>query len=440
MLHSKNFITAFIFCHFFTLLPAAPQPDTLWMNLTGERIGLLYFCNGTIEHSDSAFTRAVVVVHGADRNADGYYDRTYEAAQMAGQAQQHTIIVAPFFMIPEDNPPPGVIYWDYNSQWKQGDASSVQLARRKSSFAVMDSIIRRLLQNQPNLQHIVIAGHSAGGQFVNRYAAGNRIQQMADSVYQVDMRYLIANPSSYVYLNNKRRVQGTMNQFAVPQNSGCQSTYDNYRYGLKNLNSYMWYSSADSIRAWYRKRRVYYLLGEEDNDPNHSSLDTSCPAELQGAHRLERGLIYYNYIGKYYGQEVYGNHFLATIPGIGHSSSGIFQSFCGRYVLFGWGHCDPLSIREKPHLPEQTLLLKAWPNPFNARLRIEFNLPERSRIRLSVYDPGGKLLTDLVKDQQFSAGEHRLFWSAGRIASGIYFVRLNLENGKQQSSKIILLK
>ena len=45
---------------------------------------------------------------------------------------------------------------------------------------------------------------------------------------------------------------------------------------------------------WFLTRQVLFLLGEEDNDPNHSSLNSSLGAKNQGKHRYDRGVNYFN--------------------------------------------------------------------------------------------------------------------------------------------------
>jgi hypothetical protein len=89
------------------------------------------------------------------------------------------------------------------------------------------------------------------------------------------------------------------------------------------------------IRSQYAQREVVYLLGEEDNDPNHDELDRTCPAMFQGAHRLERGTIFYNYLQHYYGAEVQGQHTKVTVPGVGHSAGAMFNSPEGIHQIFG---------------------------------------------------------------------------------------------------------
>jgi len=46
---------------------------------------------------------------------------------------------------------------------------------------------------------------------------------------------------------------------------------------------------------------------------------------------------------------------------------------------------------------------------------------------------------ETLLDARQEAGEHSIVWSAGSSASGIYFVRMNV-NGQTEQRKILLIK
>ena len=62
-----------------------------------------------------------------------------------------------------------------------------------TSFDVMDEILMRLARSEafPNLRSIVLAGHSAGGQFVGRYQMSNQVHDKL----KLPITYIVANPS-----------------------------------------------------------------------------------------------------------------------------------------------------------------------------------------------------------------------------------------------------
>lgn len=271
---------------------------------------------------------AVIVIHGTSRNADDYYLRMYHAVRKANLTPS-TLVISPRFMIAEDTPAVDEFYWDENSEWKIGDYSSDQLASRVSSFTVIDKLIETLgdIDLFPAMKHILIAGHSAGGQFVQRFAAGSAAEDATD----IPLRYAVANPSSYLYLNNQRIVADSLDTFAVPE-TDCTG-YNDYKYGLENLNPYMANVGAAQIPGRYLGRDLLYLLGEDDIDQAGDSLDLTCPAMLQGAQRLERGTIFYNYLAYYIGSAI---HDKVIVPGVAHDSDAIFNSDEGVQAMFGW--------------------------------------------------------------------------------------------------------
>ena len=55
-----------------------------------------------------------------------------------------------------------------------------------------------------------MTGHSAGGQVAHRYAAASRAEENFGAV---SFRYVVANPSTYLYLRAEREVDST---FVVP--------------------------------------------------------------------------------------------------------------------------------------------------------------------------------------------------------------------------------
>lgn len=75
-----------------------------------------------------------------------------------------------------------------------------------TSYDFMDEVLRKVANKAafPNLKTIVISGHSAGGQFANRYEMANQIHETLG----VPLTYVVANPSSYAYLDATRPARG----------------------------------------------------------------------------------------------------------------------------------------------------------------------------------------------------------------------------------------
>ncbi len=318
-----------------------------------------------------------------------------KAASMSSAYTDSLLIIAPQFLEQDDLHALGLdasfLYW--SGGWKSGsnskDLSSDPRPARISSYAVLDTLMMRLTALFPNLKTIVFAGHSAGGQLANRYSASSPVASLLCKKYQISTRFLVANPSSYLYLDNQRPIQGTVDQFRVPAN-GC-SGYNDWRYGLENLYAYPDRIGADSIRQMFKKRQVIYLLGGNDTDPNSSSLDQSCQAELQGSYRLERGTAYFNYLKHYYGDEITQIQKMDTVPGVGHDNYLMFSSAIGRYYLF---MSDPAPCQNGG--TTSVLLypdgkLKIYPNPANDFIHIQLD-DNFGHACYSIYNVMGKIL------------------------------------------------
>ncbi len=75
------------------------------------------------------------------------------------------------------------------------------------------------------------------------------------------------------------------------------------------------------------------------------------------------------------------------------------------------------------NLPKSFSLYQNFPNPFNPSTKIYFGIPNRSRIRVSIYDVLGRRV-GIVADQDLEAGYYFVTWDARQFSSGVYFCRL----------------
>lgn len=269
--------------------------------------------------------RAVLIVHGKLRNAVTYFDSGMQAARAAG-AQSTTLLIAPQFLATPDAArhalPDTLLRWTPRG-WMGG--LPAQGPAPLTSFAVFDAILARLADRTllPNLHEVVIAGHSGGGQVVQRYAVlGQGGQALADA--GIALRYVVANPSSYAYFSADR-----------PQAVDATSCpgFDTWKYGMRDLPPYAGSVAAAALEQRYAQRRVTYLLGEKDTDPHHPALDKGCEAQAQGPFRLARGQNYFRYLQTRHPQGLAQQ--MVLVPGVGHSGKRMFDSPQGQAALFG---------------------------------------------------------------------------------------------------------
>ena len=310
-------------------------------------------------------------------------------------------------------------------------------------------MLYQIAVRNPNLESVVVGGHSAGGQFVNRYAAGSTIAQTLQSQFGVQVSFVSANPSSYLYFNPERPVLPAVDQFMVPPAAVINACpgYDDYKYGLRNRNSYMTRLSSSQIVAQFPAQRLTYLLGELDNDPAGVDLDTGCEASLQGVHRLERGIAYWNYVRHVFGGAVNATQKMAVVPNVGHDSRAMFTSPCGVDALFGGARCDPVDAHSDPDLLDAArslALVDVQPNPFSDRIAVEYAVSDPAHsLSLRVYDVRGHRIRTLYEGRR-APGRAFAVWDGqsdtGEMApAGVYIIRLK-QQGLVRTKRVTLVR
>ncbi|MCP4632458.1 MAG: T9SS type A sorting domain-containing protein [candidate division Zixibacteria bacterium] len=74
-------------------------------------------------------------------------------------------------------------------------------------------------------------------------------------------------------------------------------------------------------------------------------------------------------------------------------------------------------------IPEHFAGIVNYPNPFNARTNIHFELLENSDIRIDIYNSLGQYIETLI-DTRLDAGLHNITWNASESPSGVYFYKV----------------
>jgi len=269
-----------------------------------------------LDTRNDAMRRALIMVHGTNRNADHYFETSIAAAFLAG-ALEDTVVIAPHMIDQTDKPAENEIVWE--NSWRTGGPA--RTTPSLSSFDFVDEILRKLANKAtfPNMKAIVVAGHSAGGQFANRYEMSNKIHDTLG----VPITYVVANPSSYAYLDPTRPAAAdngatTFRAFGDARN--C-TTYDNWPYGIQNRTGYAARVTADQLKKQLAARPTTYLVGELDTLPL-AGFDSSCPAMAQGANRNLRGQAW----GKYVNEKFAAHHATMVVPLCGHNARCMFTN------------------------------------------------------------------------------------------------------------------
>jgi hypothetical protein len=280
--------------------------------------------------------RAVIAVHGEHRTAAHYFNYVIRLVP-----DDRTLVIAPQFLATEDAAayrlPDTVLRW-HRTHWSDGGPAEGPVAL--SSFEAIDSLLLTLANRAmlPDLTTIVLAGFSAGGQLVQRYAAVGQGERMLGGG-GIGLRYLVGSPSSYVYFSDERPLpQGGFGRFAGA--AACPQ-FNRWKYGFAGaLPPYVAASLTRGLAALesrYARLDLIYLFGTADDDPYHSELDKTCSGEAEGPTRLARGLAYFEQMRARSGAALKQRVWLA--PRAGHEAQKVFASPCGRAALFDVPGC-----------------------------------------------------------------------------------------------------
>jgi hypothetical protein len=268
-------------------------------------------------------THAIVVIHGAGGNARFYFSGMMQAAQKAGAAA-NTIVIAPWFKTDKNKPTGNELRWS-SGGWKVGDPD--ESSAHTSSFSVVDSIFTTLSNKRsfPKLFWATLTGHSAGGQFTDRYASFSQVPSRLPGML---VTYVIANPSSFVYFDDQRP-SGSGGGFSVP--SGSCAGYNAGKYGMQGRNAYSSQVTPAQAERMFLTRRVTILNGSADTVQN-GDMDASCQAMLEGPNRLARGA---NFAARMRQLAPAAPHDRVLVPNVAHDHLAMFDAVQARTVLFG---------------------------------------------------------------------------------------------------------
>ena len=88
--------------------------------------------------------------------------------------------------------------------------------------------------------------------------------------------------------------------------------------------------------------------------------------------------------------------------------------------------------------------LQNYPNPFNPQTTILYDLPSVGKVSLCIYNIKGQKVKTLVDEIQ-EEGIYHIIWDGSdknrhKVASGVYFYKLEMKQGKSLIKKMLLLK
>jgi pimeloyl-ACP methyl ester carboxylesterase len=323
----------------------ASQSCEQWVTFGDGPARSMVYSTYPLETPNPAITRALIMVHGAGRNADHYFE-TATAAAFLARALDNTIVSAPRFAAGRDSVAANEVLWPpRGDSWRSGGMSPSN--PELSSFDFADEILRKLADKKifPNLTKIVVAGHSAGGQFATRYEMASKVH---DSL-GVQVSYVVANPSSYAWPVASRPLPvgdaDTVDAYKESMGDDAEEVHSNFKYGpfdstrapgydrwpkgLEGRKGYTAGLTDDQLRKNLVERPVTYLLGQIDVLPL-GGFDDSPTAMAQGPTRRARGEAFMEYVNDSLGAK----HKAIIVPECGHNDRCIYTTDVVFPVIF----------------------------------------------------------------------------------------------------------
>lgn len=234
-------------------------------------------------------------MHGAERSADTQIKAWRPLAEKYG-----FILIAPEFT--KEN---GYTENDYQFGGLLDEKNSEKLRPEKEwTFALIEALFDYVKKETDNTAaRYALFGHSAGGQFVNRFMAAMPAARVS--------RAVAANPSSWVF----------------PQAEGIAGT-DGMNYGWPYSFKNTPFADAKSLRQFYG-RQLVVQIGTADNF-NDGSMATDAASMAQGPHRYARAHNFYDLCARQAADEgVTLRIRLAEVEGVGHGSYGMVYGKAG---------------------------------------------------------------------------------------------------------------
>tara|TARA_B100000315_G_scaffold79427_2_gene72843 strand:- start:34005 stop:35048 length:1044 start_codon:yes stop_codon:yes gene_type:complete len=219
----------------------------------------------------------VFVMHGANRDANNYCIDWVEPAR-----EYNFLVVCPEI---NENQFPGSGGYNLGGMYD----GNILIDSTRWTFALIEPIFEYLKQEGAiTVDRYGIYGHSAGSQFVHRFA-------LFTQPHNANV-FIAANAGWY-----------TMTDFS-----------EVFPYGFKNSPM-----TEDKMKPKFGLDLVI-LLGENDTDPNASSLRKTEEAMRQGKHRFERGHSFYTKAKSMADSlETEFKWTKVTVPEVGHSNFGM---------------------------------------------------------------------------------------------------------------------
>ncbi|WFD42861.1 hypothetical protein MPSI1_001511 [Malassezia psittaci] len=248
-----------------------------------------FYVNSNLNHEK--IKRAVIILPGQWRDSWNFINllgNAYRVAQKYPELDvepDELLMLSPVLFNQKDHAAGALksneIYFKDSGWFVGGTTRGPSGFEGISSYTVLDHFVRFALNSTqfPNLNHVVVVGHSMGAQAVMRYSLLRKSDGNDSRI-----SYWVGNPGSFLYLNDQRNAT----------TSNC-SSYNDFPYGLEGkFTKYARSEAKDtsSLLRRFKNRRVHYSFGMDDN----GGQSDQCAVTTQGPNRVSRGAFWIKHL------------------------------------------------------------------------------------------------------------------------------------------------
>ncbi len=156
---------------------------------------------------------------------------------------------------------------------------------------------------------------------------------------------------------------------------------------------------------------------------------------------IDTSTLYYYWTINNQNQQTYTNQITKTFLYEGEYVVNCRVSDGYSYVNHSWNVHIALNSEINPITT--TELLPNSPNPFNPETKISYQLKEKSRVEINIYNIKGQIVKQLVNEEK-EKGKYSIIWNGedqyrNKVSSGVYYYEMKTE-GFRKIQKMLLLK
>lgn len=131
------------------------------------------------------------------------------------------------------------------------------------------------------------------------------------------------------------------------------------------------------------------------------------------------------------------NNNMRTVSKLFYANNYVFASVSAE--LWRRPYLDAINVKKiSEQVPVKYSLSQNFPDPFNPSTTIQYSVPTKGLVTLTVYDLLGRVITMLVNETQ-TPGTYMVDWNASTNPSGVYFYTLQTSNFTD-TKRMVLIK